>query len=86
MTPAKLMLRKLAAIRKVADQYGLSDNVLQSVGIVARSPSKERATDPEMERIRTHNDINSAFQSNAQMDRVVPSHMPEPGVLHRHVG
>lgn len=86
MTPAQILRCKLAATRKIADQYGLSDDVMQAIGVVARSPSKERATDPKMERVRLDSDINGAFQSNAQMDRVVPSHMPEPGVLHRHVG
>ena len=86
MTTGKILLRKMSAICKVADQYGLSDDVLQSIGIVARSPEKERATDPKMEHIRLDSDIGSAFQSNAQMDRVVPSHMPEPGVINRHVG
>lgn len=77
---------KLAAFRKIADQYGLSDDVMQSIGIVARSPTKARATDPKMEPIRLDSDINMSFGSNAQLDRVVPSHMPEPGVINRHVG
>lgn len=82
----RIRMRKLATTRKVADQYGLSDDVMQSIGIVARSPTKERATDAAMERVRLDSDVNNAFQSNAQMDRAVPSQMPEPGVLHRHVG
>ena len=86
MNQYRLRLCKLAAIRKVADQYGLSDDVMQSVGIVARSPSKELATDPKMEPIKLDSDINMSFTSNAQMDRVVPSHMPEPAVMNRHVG
>lgn len=77
---------KLAAFRKIANQYGLSDDVMQSIGIVARSPTKDRATDPKMEPIRLDSDINMSFGSNAQLDRVVPSHMPEPGVINRHVG
>jgi len=77
---------KLAAFRKIADQYGLSDDVMQSIGIVARAPPKERATDPKMEPIRLDSDVNMSFGSNAQLDRVVPSHMPEPGVINRHVG
>ena len=32
----KRMNPKLAAFRKIADQYGLSDDVMQSIGIVAR--------------------------------------------------
>jgi hypothetical protein len=86
MTSMTMMLAKKAAFRKVADQYGLSDDVMQSIGVVARSPEKERATDPRMERIRLDSDIGSAFQSNSQMDRVVPSHMPEPSAINRHVG
>lgn len=80
------MNSKLAAFRKIADRYGLSNDVMQSIGIVARSPTKERATDPKMEPIRLDSDINMSFGSNALMDRAVPSHMPEPGVINRHVG
>lgn len=86
MNPIKLQMRKLAAIRKVALQYGVSDGVLQSIGIIQRSPQKERATDERMEPIRLDSDVNMSFQSNAMMDRSVPSHMPEPSVIHRHVG
>lgn len=81
-----MWLARIRAISKVAAEYGLDGDALASIGEVARSPAPERALDPKRERQNQRDGVTEAFASNAAMDRVVPSHTPEPGVVHRHVG
>lgn len=92
-TPTNTWLARLRAIRKVAAEYGLDGDALATIGDalatigeVARSPAPERSLDRRRERQNQRDGITQAFASNAAMDRVVPSHTPEPGVVHRHVG
>ena len=85
-TPTNTWLARLRAIRKVAAEYGLDGDALASIGEVARSPAPERTLDRRRERQNQRDGITEAFASNAALDRVVPSHTPEPGVVHRHVG
>jgi len=79
-------LARLRAIRKVAAEYGFDGDALASIGAVARSPAPQSSLDKDRERQNQRDGITQAFTSNAAMDRVVPSHTPEPGVVHRHVG
>lgn len=81
MTPRQ-WLAKLFAIQKVAAEYGLNGDALQTIGVVSRSPAPDKATDPKMEEQRVRDGIQSAFQVNEQLDRAVPSQMAEPGVRH----
>lgn len=86
MLTTKTWLARLRAVRKVAQEYGLDGETLASMGAVARSPAPEKSLDKARDRQNIRSGIASAFESNATMDRVVPSTMPEPGVLHRHGG
>lgn len=79
-------LARLRAIRKVAAEYGLDGDALASIGAVARSPAPERSLDKDRERQNQRDGVTEAFAANAALDRAVPSHTPEPGVVHRHVG
>lgn len=86
MTTTKTWLARLRAIRKVAAEYGLDGDALASIGAVSRYPSPEKSLDPKRDRQNQRAGVVGAFASNEAMDRVVPSHTPEPGVVHRHVG
>lgn len=79
-------LARARAIRKVAAEYGLNGDALATIGELSRSAAPERALDPKRDRQNERAGISTAFASNAAMDRVTPSQMPEPGVVHRHVG
>lgn len=85
-TPTNTWLARLRAIRKVAAEYGLDGDALATIGEISRSPAPERLLDRRRERQTQRDGVTMAFASNAAMDRVVSSHTPEPGVVHRHVG
>jgi hypothetical protein len=79
-------LARLRAIRKVAVEYGLDGDALATIGEISRSPAPERSIDYRYDRQKQRSGITEAFDANATLDRAVPSHMPEPSVIHRHVG
>jgi hypothetical protein len=85
-TMTQTWMARLRAIRKVAAEYGLDGDALASIGAVSRSPAPERALDASRDRQNLRAGVASAFATNATLDREVPSHAPEPGVVHHHVG
>lgn len=67
--------------------YGISPRVLAKIANGEITiPVKEYATDPEMDEVRVKSDVDTAFDKNLYFDRAGTSSMPEPGIVHRHLG